>query len=764
MTAPHETSTDVEDLAVERALGGAPDAVACLRVHVAETGGQVRPQQERMAVAVEEAITREQPLLVQAGTGTGKSLAYAFAAAVSGKRTVIATATNQLGEQLARKDMPMVAGLLSRTGATIPVALLKGRSNYVCRAKIRELHDLEAGAPTGDTLFDPATLTASRADDARALRELLEWADSTGTGDRSEGPAVSNRVWQQVSVGSSDCAGTACPFYDSCFTEVARRQAKAARIVLTNHSLIAQDIRLSREAMPDAHALAGTPGGATGLLGPAPVIIVDEAHAFAETVTRALSTTVDPGAAVKIVAKAEPYVSPRTAGEPSSSRSGDVDARSRHGLQAADALAALMQDLNARTPGTLTDIPAPLEDALTEAAHAVVNLARKVQQAATQATADGKPKRAAAATLIQEQLAGIAEDLLASRTDIPGTVRWIQDTGTGRHLCTAPVNVADPVQEWAALGQRTVIATSATLTVAGSFDSTARTLGLQDATCLDVGSPFDYPNQGMLYVPGPPFPAPLGKERLEHTEHVLTAVERLVAAAGGRALLLFTTTAGAIRAAEHLRSAFPAVNVLCHGEAPADTLVTEFRDDEQSVLCATMGLWHGVDVPGPACSLVVIDKIPFPPMDDALTAARRANADHEGRDGFTDVYVASAAIDLAQATGRLIRRHDDKGVVAILDPRLHTKPYGRVLLQSLPGFPRYTDLATVEAALRRLTGGLPPGKPGKSTKTSASKPKSTGAPRARTETGASATGTGRPTGGRTRKRRAPQRRPRPDAT
>jgi len=187
---------------------------------------------------------------------------------------------------------------------------------------------------------------------------------------------------------------------------------------------------------------------------------------------------------------------------------------------------------------------------------------------------------------------------------------------------------------------------------------------------------------------------------------VLEEMVRLVRASGGRALLLFTTTAGALRAADRLRQEFPGLNVLAHGDAPADSLVAEFRDDETSVLCATMGLWHGVDVPGLSCSLVVVDKVPFAPMDDAISAARRAVADEAGRSGFMDVFVADAAIDLAQAAGRLIRAADDKGVVAILDPRLHSKSYGRLLLDSLPEFPRFTDGDVVYSALERLTGGL----------------------------------------------------------
>lgn len=716
---PFEPATP-EDLATQEALGQSASGLELLRAHVDRVGGEHRPQQEQMLTAVEDSIRAGEPLIVQAGTGTGKSLAYAFAAAASGKRSIIATATNQLGEQLASKDLPMVADLLGVTGKDLPVALLKGRNNYLCKMKVREMERLDAQAP-GDTLFDLPSEGKQLPAEVGEIRALMEWADETRSGDRSEAPAVSQRTWRQVSVSGNECVGSDCPFYDECFTEVARRRARMARVVLTNHSMLAQDIRLSlQQQTPDAGE------SAQSLLGPAPVVIVDEAHSLAQAVTDALSVVVDPAEARKVATKADMHISDRGEGDKGTSRSVTSV------IQALDDFQALLESA---PTGPLLSLDEAMEDALTELANSVVHLARKLLEAENKATLAGKPNRALAARTLQQQMADIAEAILDARSTRPGTVRWVAESGDRRQLCVAPIEIGHALQEWVNAGERTLIATSATLAVGGSFEPVARTLGMADAATLDVGTPFSYREQGMLYIPGPPFPEPVGRDRREHTERVLAEVERLVAAAGGRSLLLFTTTAGAIRAAEHLRGVFPGLRILGHGDAPADVLVENFRDDETSVLCATMGLWHGVDVPGASCSLVVVDKIPFAPMDDALSAARRAAADEEGRNGFTEVFVADAAIDLAQAAGRLIRQAGDRGVVAILDPRIHSKGYGRLLLESLPDFGRYRDADVVLAALERLTGGLDPAaRTAKPKRSGAGKPKS-GTPRKRAGSG-----------------------------
>jgi len=326
----------------------------------------------------------------------------------------------------------------------------------------------------------------------------------------------------------------------------------------------------------------------------------------------------------------------------------------------------------------------------------------------------GDPESTNAVQSARGQLGELVESIEAVRTKDREVVRW-SDAGRDGNpgvIRSAPLQVGARFREL--VGHRALVATSATACVAGDFEPTAAALGLtgppildsdgdpliETWTGVDVGSPFDYRSQAILYVPRH-LPEPVGKERADHTAAVLTELTELVLAAGGRTLALFTTTAAARNAAVHLRPKIRQT-VLMHGELPAAALAQEFAEDETSVLCVTMGMWHGLNVVGPACTLVVIDKIPFMPMDDPLAAARRAQVDSEGRSGFREVFVNQAALMLTQGAGRLIRARDDRGVVAILDPRLHTKSYGSLMLRSLPPMWRTTDPELVRDALARL--------------------------------------------------------------
>lgn len=705
-----EETLDSQALAVQRALGGKIKALDLLRAHVHESGGESRPQQEAMVESVAEAISNRHPLLAQAGTGTGKSLAYLFPLAASGKRGIIATATNQLSEQLIRHDLPQVADTMSDSGKDLTFALLKGRNNYACLAKVNEIENLNnLGAQhtraedTADRLFEvedsEGDISAMKRKQAKAdaaeVGKLIEWTKSTDTGDRSDAPSVPDRVWLQVSTNSADCPGaSSCPFGDTCFTELARQRAKASQIVVTNHALLAQDVKTSISTNMSASAQAG----AGGVFGKHDVVIVDEAHDLPDALTGALSSEVDPRAIGKFLSKAAKYIHDDTVTADGES---ETTAQTRADLEH---LSDLMESLPTGALETLPDAVITMLNAVTTR---LITISRLLAKASAEATKSDKPKRAAAINTLAEQADSIAADLVEARTLAPGRVRWLDQRRPEDPpvLRTAPLEVGEPLNK--ALEGRTFIATSATLTVGGDFTPIQRTLGMdgKDVETLDVGSPFDYPKQGMLYIPKSPFPEPVGKDRAEHTEAVLEETLALVTASGGRALVLFTTTTGAQRAAAHLREHLPHLNVFAHGEAPADVLVRQFAEDETSVLCATMGLWQGTNVPGPSCSLVIIDKVGFAPVDDVLTAARRSLADSRRRDGFTEVVVAQAATSLAQAAGRLIRTASDKGVVAILDPRIHTKGYGRVLLKSLPPFGLFTDRDKVTAALERLTGG-----------------------------------------------------------
>lgn len=690
----------VDDLAIAKVLGGNIDGLMLLRAHVEKTGGEHRPQQEHMLNEVSLAIQGNHHLLAQAGTGTGKSLAYLMAVAASGKRTVIATATNQLSEQLMNYDLPAVQQTMKALSEPLTFSMLKGRSNYICKAKVAELRNLDSEAKTRgftaeDVLFLPDELdnkSTKRVKDTQELNKILDWVNETETGNRSEAPPVNDRVWNQVSVSQVECAGRACPFFNDCFTEKARKKAKASQIVVTNHALLAQDIKLG-SYQDDEFNDKGVP---PTVFGPHEVLVIDEVHDFADSLTSAFSETIVPSEIDKFLRKISVYVK-----DPQKDARGEslTITESRTSLKTLDEMMTSMPK------GIIEEFPEELSKLMVSIARQLLEIHGLLQDATVKAEKAGKPKRAIAIGLLAEQLTGMCETFVFAMQNSKNNVRWVE---TGRNdeksiLNVAPLKVGKIFRD--SLEGRIFIGTSATVTVGDSFEPLARALGIENATKVDVGTPFEYSKQGMLYIPNNGFPSPLGRERTEHTAAVLDEIVHLVKAAGGRTLALFTTTVGAQRAAEHLRLHLPKINVYSHGDATADVLVDQFREDETSVLCATMGLWQGTNVEGPSCSLVVIDKISFAPVDDVLTVARRMEADAEGRDGFTEVIVGQAAISLAQATGRLIRTRNDKGVVAILDPRLLSKGYGRVLLQSIPPFPKFTDRQKVTDALTRLTGG-----------------------------------------------------------
>lgn len=704
----------VEDLAVLQALGGDVDAIALLRAHVVRTGGESRVEQEEMTRLVARTIRDGGHLLVQAGTGTGKSLAYSFAAALSGKRTVIATATNQLSEQLVNKDLPQVAEVLRDLKRGLTFVSLKGRNQYVCRAKIHELEQLEQQAqrrsPLSDdvetksvsTLFGEETQPAksSRAkSEGTAVASMMEWAGKTKTGDRAEAPPVPDKVWRQVSVSSAECVRANCPFFETCFAEEAQKRARRADVVVTNHALLAQaDLRGFEAASVATRAriVAPTSSDPNNVVGGADITILDEAHAYPDTLSEALSVTIDVHELRKAV-QATQRALPKAID--------DVDGSVTRCLDALENLEEQIALMPRNEP--LESTPESVHHALTNAVVTMLVVRKLALDAVAESQKAGKTSTAIAGMMHASALDHLVVNLSEVRDREPGTAMWVESTSATDPrgvLRVSPIDIGEIFR--GAYHARTLIATSATLTVAGDFGPMQRKMGFEDAFCADVGSPFHYPKQGMLYIPRPPFPAPVGRERTEHGAAVLEELEHLISAAGGRTLALFTTTAAAQRAAEHLRRKFPGLNIHAHGEAPAGALVKSFAEDETSVLCATMGMWQGVSVEGASCSLVVIDKVSFPPPDDVIVQSRKALVESRGGDGFSEVFVSKAAIDLSQAAGRLIRTKQDKGVVAILDPRIHTKGYGKLLVKSLPDFPLYSQRDVVTDALTRLTGGM----------------------------------------------------------
>lgn len=650
-------------------------------------GAEHRPQQQVMVAEVARALTEDVNLVVQAGTGTGKTFAYLIGALAAGKKVVVSTATKALGEQLAEQDVPVLQAFMRTQGRYVSSAMVKGRANYACLHKINGVEDDSADDGGGDDLFNGTVARehGPSATDLAEYRELLAWVKDTATGDRSDGPATGAWAWSQISVSPAQCVGAAnCPFAEDCFSEKARNDARVADITVTNHALLAADMV----------------NGDT-LFGDADAIIVDEVHELERVLSDAWGAVVDPVGLSRDLKAVHRLVR-----------------KTDDGPDVVDSLLKDLSELSDRfdalEPGRLREMPAA-DALLITSIHTkglrLYGIAAK--EAETRSGADAGRARGVLQTL-NDQL-----DAMTTTLNDDGTyVRWVQMGPWGNAIIkAAPLRVGGMLMS--RLGNRTLIATSATCTVGGSFDQMVDVLGLPLSTTThgdevslrayrtaDVGTPYDWAASAMLYVPGEQFPEPIGATRSEHSEAVLDEVTALVQAAGGRTLVLSTTTAGARRIAEHLRQHVP-VNVYAHGEATAGQLTEAFVNDETSVLCATMGHFAGVNAAGVTCSQVIIDKIPFPHADDPLSAARSEAVDACGGSGFMAISVTHAALMLAQGAGRLIRTAHDRGVIAVLDPRLITKRYGATLRGTLPPINVYRDRDQVTDALSRLTGGMP---------------------------------------------------------
>jgi ATP-dependent DNA helicase DinG len=652
-----------------------------LAAAVAALGGADRAGQVEMAEAVAQAFDRGEHLAVQAGTGTGKSLAYlvpAIAHAVNDARpVVVSTATIALQRQLVDRDLPRLADSLTPHLPRRPeFALLKGRGNYLCLNKI---HNGSAGGAADapderpqEQLFSPAAASALGRDVAR----LTEWSTTTKTGDRDDVvPGVPDRSWSQVSVSARECIGVSrCPFGTDCFAERARDRAGAADIVVTNHALLAIDAIGAANVLPE-HDL----------------LIVDEAHELVDRVTG--------------VATAELSATALGVAQRRAARLVDPELAERFEAASATFTSVIF---DAR-PGRI-DV---LDDELAACLAVLRDSAGKARTAVETAPTDPATAsaRAEAVTALGD-VADTAARILASfvpavpdRTDVVW-LEHIDDARSGARtlLRVAPLSVAGLLRA-RLFGQTTAVLTSATLTVGGDFDAMAAGWGLTgDADAeiswrgIDVGSPFDHARSAILYVAAH-LPPP-GRDGTGSAEQ-LDEIAALVTAAGGRTLGLFSSMRAAKATAEVMRQRLD-TPVLCQGEDTTAALVARFADDEATSLFGTLSLWQGVDVPGPSLSLVLIDRIPFPRPDDPLLTARQRAITARGGNGFMAVAASHAALLLAQGAGRLLRRVDDRGVVAVLDSRMATARYSGYLRSSLPPYWATTDGDAVRAALRRL--------------------------------------------------------------
>ena len=656
---------------MRKALDAAVDAI----------GGQPREGQIAMAEAVANALSDRHHLLVQAGTGTGKSLAYLVPALVHGKKVLVATATLALQRQLVERDLPRIKGALEKElGRELTFAVYKGVGNYLC---LQKMNSAEAD-PDGEVLLEIGTLEK----DAKRLRA---WAETPGvSGDRDDAPDVDRRVWYANSVSGRECLGKDdCAYGSQCFAVNAKAKAQTADVVVTNHTLLAIEIVDSHPILPERDA-----------------VILDEAHEFMDRTTQAVTEELT----VARVERAAKMAKKHLPGKAS-------DAFAKAADNFADALNDFATDVrnDPTKAGRFPELPAQLEAPI-----------RKVKEAS-----------AAVVALINADSDVIDPDSMAERARVKGATNEVQQTATkmlkpSRHqvmwfeptfstLYLAPLSVSQVLRA-NLLTDTPVIATSATLSVGKSFDAIAKSIGFvvggsddedsedefeageidpANVQMLDVGSPFDFAKQGALYLPKH-IPEP-GRDG--PSKEALTELAELIDAAGGRTLALFSSWRGVEMADEYLRKVLAELEIPIITQKRGDsvgTLVERFAKDPKSILLGTISLWQGIDVPGPSCTLVAIDRIPFPRPDEPVMSARAAEADAAGGSGFMQVSLPRAALLLAQGTGRLIRSVDDRGVVAILDSRIVTKRYGSVLLNSMPPFWRTSDGAVIRDSLKRL--------------------------------------------------------------
>ena len=661
-----QTDSPGADSREERALEALDGAVGRL-------GGGPRRGQREMTRRVARAIASGTHLLAQAGTGTGKSLAYLVPAMVhavdDGERAVVSTATLALQRQILTQDAPLAADAVEAlTGRRPVVALLKGWQNYLCR------HRVAGGYPDDDDALFAASDAVPRAG-AASLGEqvvrLREWAGRTATGDRDDlVPGVSDRAWAQASVSRAECLGPACPFHDDCFPAAAREAAARADVVVTNHAMLGV-------------VVAGNPG----VLPEHDLLVVDEAHALADRVRSQGAASLSASAVARAAATARKRASVVVS---------DLEAAGQ-GLQAA--LAALPDGrLSAGPPPALGEALSALEGAARAVLTSVREAARTKGAQGGGADAGGVALARTAVSDLVDVVERMTSDSVAQHRD----VAWVERPRMGTEpprLTLAPIDVAGPVAD-ALFDERVAVLTSATLALGGGFEPMARDLGLTLAQApwegVDVGTPFDYARQGILYTP-----VHLARPGRGISEAALDEVLALTEASRGGMLGLFSSRRAAEEAARVLRGATD-LTVYAQGEDQLPALVKAFAADEDSCLVGTLSLWQGVDVPGRTCRLVIIDRIPFPRPDDPVSQARSEAVAAAGGNGFMSVAATHAALLLAQGAGRLIRRAEDRGVVAVLDPRLRTARYGSFLARSMPPLWPTRDRDVVLGALGRL--------------------------------------------------------------
>ena len=645
-------------------MDGTDRALSLLDRLTAEMGsaGEVRDGQRAMCAAVAAAIDTKRHLVVQAGTGTGKSLAYLAPIVASGRKTVIATATKALQDQLADADLPFVA---EHGGRPFTFAVLKGRSNYLCRQRLDEL---DANSSTGaeQKKLPGVATTAPSPSLAKDLATIRTWAATTTVGDRAEltvEPSIG--AWAAVSVGPQECPGAAkCPRGDDCFAESARRRAAAADVIVVNTHLYGLHLAAGGMVLPDHD-----------------VLVVDEAHELPDIVSATCGTDLGAGRFDNAAATVGGLIADRDL----------VDSVGRTGAQLTAAIAPMYGERLKKLPEPVQDVLIIGREHLSEA----MDAARKIDSR-------GAPDLATKVARVISAMTSLIGDIDAVIGAGAELVRWVGGTEQSPRLILAPLDVGvsldsllwDPpsigfADEGDPAPGRPDVTIFCSATIPPDFVANTR-IPADDVDQLDVGSPFDFEHSALLYCAAhlPPPTSP------QYQAAMLDDLEALIRAAGGRTLALFTSYRQMEAAADELATRIP-YPVLRQGEAPKAALIERFRNVENSCLFATMSYWQGIDVVGPALSLVTIDRIPFPRPDEPLLAARREALRGEA---FTKIDLARASTLLAQGAGRLIRARTDRGVVAVLDSRLATKAsYRWQLINALPPMARTKDLSDVRS-------------------------------------------------------------------
>ena len=616
-------------------------------IAVSVEGFRPRPQQQAMAELVRWALEGPRSLVVEAGTGVGKTFAYLVPALASGRRVIVSTGTKYLQDQLYGKDLPMVRRAL---GAPLRTALLKGRANYLCLHRLREAGERLQG----------------RAED---LGRIRDWARHTHWGDIAELGAIAEHdpLWPAVTSTADNCLGAECPEHARCHVVKARRQAQEADLVVVNHHLLLADLALKEEGFGE-------------VLPSADAFIIDEAHQLPEIASDFFGLRVSTRALLDLAAD---VVSEQLAEAPD-----QAGLRERAGAlrTAVLALRACLEAGPARGPWQDLGRRPRVAEALVRLDDELGSLAGALEGAA---------ERGRGLQQCQRRALALAGALRQMGTECREQVQWYELSRRGFVLHATPLDPAGIFREHMQRYPGAWVFTSATLTVGGHFDAFTRRLGLHSTRCERLDSPYDYATQALVYLPpGLPDPGDPG-----YTSAVVDAALPVIEASGGRSFMLFTSHRALREAAECLqgRLVYP---LLIQGTAPRRELIERFHTAGDAVLLGTASFWEGVDVRGPALSCVIIDKLPFASPGDPVMQARLEAIRERGGNPFTELQIPQAVIALKQGSGRLIRDERDTGVLMLCDPRLLERPYGRVFLNSLPPMPRTRDLSRVQAFFR----------------------------------------------------------------